>query len=64
MRKFADEYQDEKFLQEVLAKITWYHNVILMDKVKDIEHVVFSFAEFVNQRLIKMLKIEEVEEKY
>lgn len=37
MRKFADEYQDEKFLQEVLAKITWYHNVILMDKVKDIE---------------------------
>ena len=41
MRKFADEYQDEKFLQEVLAKITWYHNVILMDKVKDIEHVVF-----------------------
>ena len=37
MRKFADEYQDEKFLQEVLAKITWYHNVILMDKVKDVE---------------------------
>ena len=36
MRKFADEYQDEKFLQEVIAKITWYHNVILMDKVKDI----------------------------
>lgn len=28
---------DEKFLQDVLAKITWYHNVILMDKVKDIE---------------------------
>lgn len=37
MRKFAEEYQDKKFLQEVLAKITWYHNVILMDKVKDIE---------------------------
>ena len=37
MRKFADEYQDEKFLQEVIAKVTWYHNVILMDKVKNIE---------------------------
>lgn len=23
-------------MQEVLAQITWYHNVILMDKVKDI----------------------------
>lgn len=32
MRKFVDEYQDEKFLQEVLAKITWYHNVILMEQ--------------------------------
>ena len=24
-------------MQEILAKITWYHNVILMDKIKDIE---------------------------
>ncbi len=24
-------------MQEALAKITWYHNVILMDEVKDIE---------------------------
>ena len=49
MRKFADEYQDEKFLQEVLAKITWYHNVILMDKVKDIEE---------NGILAKLLKMD------
>ena len=37
MRKFAEEYKDENFLQEVLAKITWYHNIVLMDKIKDIE---------------------------
>lgn len=37
MRKMAEEYPDFKFVQEVLAQITWYHNVILMDKVKDIE---------------------------
>ena len=24
-------------MQEVLAQITWYHNVVLMDKVKEIE---------------------------
>lgn len=24
-------------MQEVLAQITWYHNLILMDKIKDIE---------------------------
>lgn len=37
MKKIAVEYPDFGFVQEVLAQITWYHNVILMDKVKDIE---------------------------
>lgn len=37
MKKFALEYPDFKFVQEVLAQITWYHNVILMEMVKEIE---------------------------
>jgi len=35
MSKFAAEYSDREFVQEVLAQITWYHNIALMDKVKD-----------------------------
>ena len=34
MAKFASEYPDEQIVQEVLAQITWYHNIALMDKVK------------------------------
>lgn len=37
MRKFAEEYPDFEFVQEVLAQITWYHNIILMDKIVNIE---------------------------
>jgi len=37
MKKFALEYPDLEFVQEVLAQITWYHNVILMDMIKEIE---------------------------
>ena len=37
MRKIAEEYPDFEFVQEVLAQITWYHNIVLMDKIKDIE---------------------------
>ena len=37
MKKLASEYPDFEFVQEVLAQITWYHNLILMDKIKDIE---------------------------
>lgn len=35
MAKFAAEFHDEEFVQEVLAQITWYHNITLMDKVRD-----------------------------
>ena len=35
MQKFAMEYDNDEFLQEVLAKISWYHNQVLLDRVKD-----------------------------
>lgn len=37
MRKLADEYRDIEFVQQVVAQISWSHNIILMDKVADIE---------------------------
>ena len=35
MRRFAEAYPDEAIVQEVLAQITWYHNITILDKVKD-----------------------------
>jgi predicted nuclease of restriction endonuclease-like (RecB) superfamily len=35
MRALAEVYPDETILQEVLAKLTWYHHITLLDKVKD-----------------------------
>lgn len=35
MRAFADAYPDKLFVQEVLAQITWYHNITLLDKAKN-----------------------------
>jgi predicted nuclease of restriction endonuclease-like (RecB) superfamily len=37
MRKFAAEYQDIQFVQQVVAQIPWSHNIILMDKSSNIE---------------------------
>ncbi|GET37921.1 protein of unknown function DUF1016 [Microseira wollei NIES-4236] len=31
MRAFAETYPDEQFVQEVLAQITWYHNIALLE---------------------------------
>jgi len=37
MRAFAEAWPDDKFVQEVLAQISWYHNITLLDKVKSPE---------------------------
>jgi predicted nuclease of restriction endonuclease-like (RecB) superfamily len=37
MRAFAEAWPDESFVQEVLAQITWYHNLAILEKVGDQE---------------------------
>ena len=34
MRAFAGAYPNESFVQEVLAQMTWYHNITILDKIK------------------------------
>ena len=59
MRKFAEEYPNFKFVQEVLAQITWYHNIILMDKINDIEERKWYINEIVkNGWSSNMLKMQ------
>jgi predicted nuclease of restriction endonuclease-like (RecB) superfamily len=35
MRAFAEAWPEKQFVQEVLAQITWYHNLAILDKVKN-----------------------------
>ena len=35
MKKFATEFDNDEFLQGVLAKLSWNHNQILLDRIKD-----------------------------
>jgi hypothetical protein len=35
MRTFAQTYPDSEFVQEVLAQITWYHNIAIFEKIKE-----------------------------
>ena len=41
MRLFAATYSDVEFVQASLAQLTWYHNITLLDKVKDTEERLF-----------------------
>lgn len=35
MRSFAGNYADEEFVQQVAGQIPWFHNCVILDKVKD-----------------------------
>ncbi|BAY44671.1 hypothetical protein SAMD00079811_22720 [Scytonema sp. HK-05] len=35
MRAFAEAYPDQEFVQRAAAQIPWFHNCVLIDKVKD-----------------------------
>ncbi len=35
MRAFAEAYPHETFMQQLAAQIPWFHNCVLLDKVKD-----------------------------
>ena len=35
MRSFATAWPDRQFVQQVAAQIPWFHNVVLLDKIKD-----------------------------
>jgi predicted nuclease of restriction endonuclease-like (RecB) superfamily len=35
MRKFAKSWRDISVVQELLAQITWYHHIAILDKMKD-----------------------------
>ena len=37
MREFAEAYPEEAIVQQVAGQIPWFHNCVLLDKVKDQE---------------------------
>ena len=35
MRKFAEAWPDEQFVQQAAAQIPWFHNCVVLDKIKE-----------------------------
>lgn len=63
MRKFAEEYQDPEFVQEVLAQLTWYHNITLLDKVPDKQNRLFYVKYAIDNGWSRNLMVTQIEKK-
>lgn len=60
MAKFAATY-DEKIVQEVLAQITWYHNIALMDKIKNKDACIWYAKESIKNGWSRNVLVHQIE---
>jgi predicted nuclease of restriction endonuclease-like (RecB) superfamily len=61
MRKFAEEYPDSEFVQEVLAQLTWYHNMTLLDKVPDKQNRLFYVKHAIEHGWSRNIMVMQIE---
>lgn len=61
MRSFAETYPDFEFVQEVLAQITWYHNIALMEKVKSPEERLWYGRQTIEQGWSRNVLVHQIE---
>lgn len=47
MRAFAEAWPDEEFVQQAAGQIPWFHNCLILDRIKDPEHRVWYLQQTV-----------------
>jgi predicted nuclease of restriction endonuclease-like (RecB) superfamily len=61
MRAFAEAYPDEQLVQQVAGQIPWFHNCMLLDKVKDPEERLWYIQQTIQQGWSRSVLTQRVE---
>lgn len=61
MRAFAEAWPDEPIVQEVLAQITWYHNIALLEKLKNKQQRIWYARQTVLNGWSRNVLVQQVE---
>ena len=61
MRSFAKEYPDLQLVQEVLAQVTWYHNITLVEKVKDPDERLWYIQQTIEHGWSRAVLVHQIE---
>jgi predicted nuclease of restriction endonuclease-like (RecB) superfamily len=64
MKSFAAAYPDESILQAALAKLTWYHHITLLSKVKDSASRLFYIEETARQGWSRDVMVRQIDANY
>ena len=63
MRRFAEEYADLSFVQEVLAQITWYHIITLTEKISNLAERNWYIAKTIENGWSRNVLVHQIETK-
>lgn len=61
MAKFAAMFENAEIVQAVLAQLTWYHNMALMDKAQDTEQYVWYAQETIKNGWSRNVLVHQIE---
>jgi len=61
MRAFAKAWPDRKIVQKVLAQITWYHNLTLLEKLKTPEERLWYAARIIENGWSRNILVSQIE---
>lgn len=61
MRKFAEEYPDLEFVQQVVAQLPWGHNIFLMDLVTDKQNRLFYMKRAIEHGWSRNIMVMQIE---
>ena len=63
MRKFSLEYKSLEFVQQVVAQIPWSHNVVLMDRISDVNKRIWYINKIIENGWSRNILINQIESK-
>ena len=63
MRSFAETYEDEEFVQQLVGQIPWGHNVRILDKVKDKQEREFYIQKTIENGWSRNVLVLQIESK-
>lgn len=61
MRKFGEEYFDVEFVQQVAAQLPWFHTVVIMDKIKDLQQRLFYLQKAIEHGWSRSIMVMQIE---
>lgn len=63
MRKFAEIFDREEFVQQLAAQIPWFHNCVVLDKVKDAKQREFYIRKTIENGWSRNVLVLQIESK-